>query len=241
MAKTSIIIVPDFWGHPSAFDRVVADLEAHNWKAIVIQLPSWGCEPPKKTMLDDAQAVRSEVTSRIKLGDDVVIVMHSAGGFIAPESLQGLLAPDVARTGGIGGVISLVYIAAPCMSIGEAAPPAPWFEYKGEYLWIKNPKQTLYSDLSDAEAEMWSQRIKHHPAHNYTSKTTQEPWRRVPCVYLKTAKDEVIPMDMQTAFSQKIPNCEVHECQTGHSPFLSQPSEVASAISKAVEMGKGSK
>ena len=56
--------------------------------------------------------------------------MHSAGGIIAPEGLKGLLAPDLAKAGKAGGVTGLVYITAPCMSVGEEAPPAPWFSYE---------------------------------------------------------------------------------------------------------------
>ena len=66
----------------------------------------------------------------IEAGHEVTVTMHSAGGFIAPEALKGLLAPEMLASGRSGGVTSLVYITAPCISVGEMAPPAPWFEYK---------------------------------------------------------------------------------------------------------------
>ena len=125
MSKTSIVIVPGFWGDPAAFDVVTDDLRGRGYRATTIRLPSWGCEPPTKTLLDDAQAVRDQVTELVDDGYDVTVVMHSAGGFIAPEGLKGLLAPDLSKAGRAGGVTGLVYITAPCMSIGEEAPPAP--------------------------------------------------------------------------------------------------------------------
>jgi len=130
MSQKSVVIVPGFWGDPSGFDVVVDDLEQRGYHAVVVRLPSWGCEPPNKTLLDDAHAVREEVTKVVEAGHDVTVAMHSAGGFIAPEALKGLLAPDLLASGKAGGVTSLVYITAPCMSIGEMAPSAPWFEYK---------------------------------------------------------------------------------------------------------------
>ncbi|KAL9594252.1 MAG: hypothetical protein Q9219_007133 [cf. Caloplaca sp. 3 TL-2023] len=242
MSKPFIAIVPGFWGHPSSFDKVISGLQTNHLDATVIQLPSWGCEPPTKTLLDDAQAVAAEITPKVEAGQDVVVVMHSAGGFIAPEGLRGLLAPDLAKSGRSGGVKSLVYISAPPMSIGEVAPPAPWFEYKayaqGDYLWVKDPKKTLYSDLPDDEAEYWTQRLRHHPASDYNSPTTQEPWRSIPSVFLKTANDRVIPLEMQTMFAQKLPACEVMVCEAGHSPFLSRPGDVVKAVMRAVEMAE---
>ncbi|KAL6720923.1 hypothetical protein ACLMJK_000022 [Lecanora helva] len=233
----SIVIVPGFWGDPSAFNVVIDDLEKHGHRAGVVSLPSWGCEPPNKTMLDDAQAVREEIIKNVDAGYLVTVVMHSAGGFIAPEGLNGLLVSDLRLSGRSGGVSSLLYITAPCMSIGEEAPPAPWFEYKGDYLWVKSPRDTLFSDLSDEDAATWTGRLKHHPAHNYNSPTTQEPWRHVPCVYLKCAKDATIPVELQTQLAGKIPNSDVLTCSSGHSPFISQPSDVVKAILVAMEKG----
>ena len=100
---------------------------------------------------------------------------------------------------------------------------------------MKDPKKTLYSDLHDEEAEAWTKRLKHHPAYNYNTKTTQEPWKSVPSVYIKTANDAVIPVELQTMFANKIPGCSVHTCDSGHSPFLSRPSEVVKAIIEAAE------
>lgn len=130
MLRTSVVIVPGFWGDPSSFDQVIGGLEKCGYHALVVKLPSWGCEPPTKTLLDDAEAVRVEVTKLVEASHDVTVVMHSAGGFIAPEGINGLLAPELAKSGKAGGVTSLVFITAPCMSIGEEAPPAPWYDYK---------------------------------------------------------------------------------------------------------------
>lgn len=129
MSNKSVIIVPGFWGDPSAFDHVVEDLKEHGYHTVVVRLPSWGCEPPNKTLLDDAQAVREEVMKMVAAGHYVTVAMHSAGGFIAPEGLNGLLVPDLLASEKVGGVMALVYITAPCMSVGEMAPPAPWFQY----------------------------------------------------------------------------------------------------------------
>lgn len=130
MPKKSVVIVPGFWGDPASFDQVINELGKHEYDAVVVELPSWGCEPPTKNMLDDAEAVRLEVSKLVDAGQDVTIAMHSAGGFIAPEGIKGLLAPELANSGKTGGVTSLVFITAPCMSVGEEAPPAPWYEYK---------------------------------------------------------------------------------------------------------------
>jgi pimeloyl-ACP methyl ester carboxylesterase len=127
--NNSVVIVPGFWGDPAGFQAVIKKLEQHGYHALVMRLPSCGCEPPNKALLDDVQEVHDKVKELVQSPNNVTVVMHSAGGFIAPEGLKGLLAPDLPKSGKAGGVTSLVYIAAPCMSVGEGAPPAPWFQY----------------------------------------------------------------------------------------------------------------
>ena len=107
--------------------------------------------------------------------------------------------------------------------------------FQGDYLWAKNPRRSLFGDLPDAQAEKWTKRLKHHPARNYHSKTTHEPWKYVPCVYLKCADDATIPVEVQSVLASKIPDCEVEVCYSGHCPFLSQPTKVVQAIVKAAE------
>ncbi|CAF9928604.1 MAG: hypothetical protein ALECFALPRED_004095 [Alectoria fallacina] len=236
--KKTVVIVPGFWVDPTSFDEVVHGLQGRGYRATTIRLPSRGCEPPTKTLVDDARAVHDEVDKLVQEGYDVTVVMHSAGGLIAPEGLQGLQAPDLAKAGGVTG---LLYITASCMSVGEEAPPALWFLFEGDYLWAKDPRETLFNDLPAAEADMATKRLKHYPAHNYNAKLSQEPWKDVPSVCLECYKDATISLDLQSIFAAKIPGCDVEICNSGHSPFLSQPKKVVGAIIKAAEKpNKGS-
>jgi Alpha/beta hydrolase family len=174
-----------WWGDPVGFHAVIKELEQRGNHALVVRLPRWGCEPPNKAVLDAIQEVHDKVKELMQSGNNVTVVVHSAGGFIAPEGLKGLLASDLSKSGKAGGVTSLVYVSARCMSVGEEAPPARWFQYavsniarlafdddmtyngyvRGDYLWVNSPQQTLYSDLTDMEANAWTKRLKHHPAH----------------------------------------------------------------------------
>lgn len=90
---------------------------------------------------------------------------------------------------------------------------------QGDYLWAKGPRGTLFSDLPDAEAEMWTKRIKNHPAHNCNFKTSQEPWKYVPSVHLKWADDATIPLALRSKFAGKIPGCAIEVCNSGQLPF----------------------
>lgn len=152
MSNKSVVIVPGFWGDPASFSQVTDGLKQRGYHAVVVELPSWGCEPPNKTLLDDAQAVREEVLKMVDAGYEITVTMHSAGGFIAPEALKGLLAPELRSSGRPGGVTALVYITAPCMSVGEMAPPAPWFEYKVSW------SQASRSQASHATTDAWPTR-----------------------------------------------------------------------------------
>lgn len=81
-------------------------------------------------MLDDAEAVRNVISPLAEAGHQITVFMHSAGGFITSEGINGMLAPELKHLGKVGDVTSLVFVTAPCMSIGEETPAAPWYEYK---------------------------------------------------------------------------------------------------------------
>ena len=81
-------------------------------------------------MIDDVAAVHVVVSNLVDQSQEVVLVMHSAGGFIGSEGIKGLLPADGAKIGKSGGVTNLVFITAGFLSLGEESKDMPFFEYR---------------------------------------------------------------------------------------------------------------
>lgn len=130
MAKKSIVIIPGLWEDLSSFSMIVEQLKRQGHHTAVVAHPSRGCEPPTKTMIDDVAAVHAVVSNFVNQGQEVVLVMHSAGGCIGSEGIKGLLAADRAKRDESGGVTNLVFITAGFLSLGEETKDMPFFEYR---------------------------------------------------------------------------------------------------------------
>lgn len=123
MAKPVIVLAPGAWHPVSCFNNLTALLTAAGYETQTIVFPAvYRAREIKEPSLEhDITAVRAVVESLILAGREVVLVMHSWGGFPASSALEGLAQ----------GVRHLVYMAAFVPGIGqrivdlaETAPPS---------------------------------------------------------------------------------------------------------------------
>lgn len=69
--------------------------------------------------------------------------------------------------------------------------------------------------------------------------TTAEHWGRIPRTYIKCTKDNALPLSLQEKFialaDAFVPNnkTEVITLDTSHSPFISEPKELADEMIRA--------
>jgi hypothetical protein len=74
--------------------------------------------PP--TMQDDAASIKSVISGVVDSGKEVVVVMHSYGGYPGTEATEGLGKVDRQKQGKQGGVVALVYVAAWMPAVGKS-------------------------------------------------------------------------------------------------------------------------
>jgi len=79
--KPSIIFVPGAWHTAEAWNKVTALLSSQDYKCVAVTLPST-LSSPTTTLLEDITAVRNAITAETAKGQDVVLVVHSFGGFV---------------------------------------------------------------------------------------------------------------------------------------------------------------
>lgn len=126
MSSPTILFVPGFWEGPAPYEHVCSLLERSGFSTEIAALKSTGkVSPGNPTMLDDIAAIRSAVEKLVESGKEVVMVMHSGGGFLGSNAIEGL--GTKARGEAKGGVIKLIFVAAAVFPEGFQHQPLPFF------------------------------------------------------------------------------------------------------------------
>ena len=82
-------------------------------------------------MHDDIAAIRSSIEKTVVTHEtDVVMVLHSAGGFLGSNALQGLSAKARREQGLKGGVLGIVFLTAAVFPEGFRHGDLPFAEVK---------------------------------------------------------------------------------------------------------------
>jgi homoserine acetyltransferase len=88
--------------------------------------------------------------------------------------------------------------------------------------------------MSKDERDYWKQYMSYQAAEFFTLPITHATWKDVPCSWIYTELDEIIPVDIQKKCvleaKQSGTNIRTFSLQSGHSPFLSMPDKVVEII-----------
>jgi len=230
----TILFVPGFWEGPGPFTQVSSLLETQNYSTFTVALPSTGTvSPSNPSMLDDIATVRTTVEKLVVADLEVVMVLHSAGGFLGSNAIEGLDVKTRGEKGLKGGVTKLVILAGALWPEGFKHGPLPFSVYNGGSFTCATPEKLLFNDLDEAEAGRWIQALKTQPT-DWDDTVTYCGWRHVPSVYLVCEADAVIPISLQLQFAEAA-GSRIEKCGAGHMPMLSMPEKVVEVIRSAVE------
>ena len=127
-----IVFVHGAWHSPACFHKVISILEPLGYTCISVALPSVGAGSPRKNIDDDSAAVRTAVIKALDDGNDVVVAMHSYGGAVGNNALEGLSRSERALVGQSTGVIRLFMMCAFLLpedgeNVRKQVPPKPWW------------------------------------------------------------------------------------------------------------------
>ena len=124
----TILFVPGYWEGPIVFAEVSSRLEWKGFKTAFAALPSTGTTSPgNPSMHDDIVAIRGKVMELIEAGEEIVMVLHSAGGFLGSNAIEGL---STRSLGPKRGVEQIVFLTAALYPEGFDFGPLPFFEKK---------------------------------------------------------------------------------------------------------------
>ncbi|GLA63415.1 hypothetical protein AtubIFM54640_004562 [Aspergillus tubingensis] len=228
MAPT-ILFVPGFWEGPKVFTPVCDLLQADGFRTEVCTLPSTGTTSPgNPAMTDDIAAVRDHLTSIVQRGEEVILVLHSAGGFLGSAAMEGLSKSAV----GQGGLVKIVFLAAAVFPEGHEHEDLPFAVVEGGAMYCVNPEVLLLNDVPEPEKTKWLAIFDPQPANDWNGRVPYAGWKDVPSVYLVCEGDNALPAGLQEQLAN-LAGSQIERCSAGHMPQLSQPSRVTEVIRAA--------
>ena len=110
--KPVFVFAPGAWHTPDCYEIVREQLHSNGWETEAVAYPSVGAEPPNKGLADDAAVLRATMTTLADAGREIVLVVHSYGGLVGQNAVEGLGYKQRAAAGKKGGVIMFVYLTA---------------------------------------------------------------------------------------------------------------------------------
>lgn len=233
---------------------MITYLQDQGYSSHAVALPST-CGDPKISLLDDIEAVKSIVTSHIEAGHDVIIVVHSYGGFVGESAVKNL--PTRQNPGANpahGKVIGLALMGTGFTRDGVSfidglgGKPPPFWRANTESGFAELVGDTtalFYHDLPAGEGKQWTGRLLPQSLkslfeggeHAYTG------WRDVPVWYLITLEDRGLPVEaarwMANDAKEQGAEVTVREISSGHCPMLSMPKQTADFLVEAAKALEG--
>jgi pimeloyl-ACP methyl ester carboxylesterase len=251
MMRPTIVIVHGYAHTPLTFTKFINLLQSCGYETNAPFLPSCtGMRPPNNSFKDDTQLVRRLLQILVDQGKTIIMVLHSYGGIVGCEALQGLDINTRRKQGKSGGIAHLIGIAAHFCATGfkitdiitemgdeESIPLA--FDIKEDgSSFFQHPKLQLFGELPENEQEELLLTLSHANWNVFESKVQFEGWRDVPLTYIHTTKDMTLPAHYQQRIMEKLKNAgvtfDVVTMETGHSAYLTKTEACLEVINNVV-------
>ena len=221
---TTFALVHGAWHGAWCWERLIPELDARGHDVVAAELP---VEDPSLGSADYAAIVTAALDG---VGGDVVLVGHS---------LAGLAIPLVAR---VRPVRRLVYLCAllPQPGLSLRDQDGVFAEGFGDALvrdeldrsyWPQGSAELgLYPDCSSEIATWAAARLRRQSRRPSIETTPLETWPEVESTYLLAAHDHVVDPNWSRRAAGERLGVEAVELDTGHSPFLACPRELADVL-----------
>ena len=109
-----IVLVTGAWLTPIQYKQLLILLDLSGYRTVIRQLPSVNSkDPDANTVATDTAFVRNSlILPEIRAGREVVLLMHSYGGFPGPVAANGLSKKELSAQGKRGGIIGMIMLSA---------------------------------------------------------------------------------------------------------------------------------
>ncbi|KAH7394441.1 hypothetical protein BKA66DRAFT_567383 [Pyrenochaeta sp. MPI-SDFR-AT-0127] len=119
--KHVVLIIGGGWHTPQSYFRLSTALEGAGFEVHVPLYTSMnGSRPPNADLSTDTAHIRAYTENLIKTGHEIMVLMHSYGGQVGTNALDGLGVKDRTQAGLPGGTSNLIYMTAYAIPEGKA-------------------------------------------------------------------------------------------------------------------------
>ena len=238
MSRPQLVLVPGAFHTARCFDALAAELELLGVDPIGFDPPGHGASTEPLTDLHgDAAALRGFLD---EVGSPVTVLGHSYGGMIV--TIAAHRHPAVRH---------LVYLAACLPDVGESvhdiiamsADRGPAAQILAdarvgrsvdgttiETLVLERARERLYHDCPEDALRLVPSFTGRQEMLSMRQKATRAAWRDIDSTYVLCTEDRTLTPGLQRKLAARAGT--VIEIKSAHSPFLSMPRELATALSK---------
>jgi len=237
-SSKTYVLVHGAWQAAYVWQQVKEQLEKNGQKVVVVELPAHGNDAtlPVNVTMD---IYRDKVITAINaVNGKVVLVGHSMGGMVVSAVAETI--PDkIERLIYIGAFVpangqSLLELSSMDKQslLGASIVPA------ADQLTLDIKRDAIVSifcqDASEDVQKLVLDNFKPEAAIPFTNKVsvTDARFGKVDKYYVHTLQDHAIGIDLQNQMVAAAHITKVYSVNTGHSPFLSQPAQVAAILLK---------
>lgn len=242
MEKKTFILIHGSWHSAWNWHKVTPILEACGHKVHAIDLPGMGRD---KTPIEQV-TLKTTVQQLCELIDGipgkVILVGHSKNGIVVSQ-----VAEYRPRK-----VEKSIYLAAYLIPHGKTQKAYSIQDTQG---WLKNYvdihedtashtlrpeifKEGLYHDCPDEFTQMARVILSHEPIESGVAplELSEENYGRVPRYYIECTDDRAVTPFIQQKMYAETPCRKVYKMHTSHSPFFSQPKELADIFMEIAQL-----
>ena len=235
---STFVLVHGAWHGAWCWNRLEPQLQALGHRSVSLDLPGHGDDPTprRKVGLDSYATAIAGVLAGI--GEQVILVGHSMGGMAISAAAE--LAPTSIRR--------LVYLAAflprngeSLFSIEERNPRPSVPEHllpaaNGKTATLDQAHITdlFYHDCCSQDIDYALARLTPQPLELLSTPITLTPenFGSVPRAYIQCMDDHAISIELQRDMIGASPCAEVVSMNSSHSPFFSQPEQLAGILAR---------
>ncbi|NMO50133.1 alpha/beta hydrolase [Actinoplanes sp. TBRC 11911] len=232
MMRPTLLLVHGAWHDKAMWDQLMTEMPDEKIRRI--QNPSSAPVPANQLgdMYADARRIRDAALS---IDGPVVAVAHSYGGAPTTEALAGL--EDKVRR--------IVYLNAFMLDEGESllglvggTPPPFWgTDHVGEgYYEMLDAENVFYADLEPAAQKAAADALHAHSVAAMNQPITKAAWKTIPSSYVIGELDNAVPKQAREFLAKRAQH--THRLQTGHSPFLVKPKELAELLRAELDLAE---
>jgi pimeloyl-ACP methyl ester carboxylesterase len=249
-AKPTIVMVHGAWHWGGCFLKVANRLTQMGYPVVMPDLKSHGYSAATYDQVTDMADYAAPVSAILQAATSPVVLLgHSMGGVTLTYLAE--LYPDKIR--------KLVYLTAFMTPSGKSAndyifsaayatdpAAAELFQLlsassdsKGVVLDVAQPalvKAAFYADCSDHEVAIAAANIipiNSNVPYGAVAATTVAKFGSIPRVFIECTLDKAIPIAQQRQMQADVPGATVMTLATSHSPFFSEPDQLANLIATA--------